>query len=194
MKTRRRGGLFAASLALVVAGSAGAQTDAGAPAASAVGAWLVACVDEALETVRCEAAQRVVDEDGQLQILSASILAGRDAPPTEIVFTTPLGVWLEPGAVLALPANQSQGRLARQLAFERCAPSGCVLHVALDDELRLALAGGGVAELRFADRLKQPLAAPVALDGLEDALVSLEERTAPPKPAGFLSWFPWLQQ
>jgi invasion protein IalB len=186
-------------LALALAGGAAeAQSTSPQPTAAAaeppttytIGAWLVGCIDAGTETARCETAQRVVDQQGAQQILSASILAGRDAPPTEIVFTTPLGVWLEPGAVLAFPS----AGMTRQLDYERCQPNGCMLHVALDEPLRAAIEAGGVAELRFADRLRQPLAAPVALDGLLDALAKMETETAPPKAPGLFSWFPWFKQ
>lgn len=174
---RRIGFAIVAGLALTPA--AAAQTAAGAT--STIGSWLVTCVDASLATARCEMTQRVVTDDGAIQILAASVVATRDAQPARLTFTTPLGVWLEPGALLVSPTG-----FTRELAYERCAPDGCVLHAELDEALRSAFAAGGLAELRFADRLKQPLAAPVSLDGFANAVAKLEEETA--EPQGFGAW------
>jgi invasion protein IalB len=175
----------AAGLALLATSAARAQQ--AEPEDFGFGAWLVSCVDRGLGTVRCEMGQRVVSEDGSVQMLVATVAGSRDAPPVEIVFTTPLGVWLEPGALFRLAGAEQ----ARTLVFERCALNGCFIYLALDDALRAQLAAGGFAEVRFADRLKRALAVPLALDGFADALAKLEAETgagAAPKSRGVWGW------
>jgi invasion protein IalB len=161
----------ALGLALALGGAAAAQQPV--VESSEHGAWIVGCIDAGRETVRCEMVQRVVGDGGEGQILAASILAARGAPPSAIIFTTPLGVWLEPGALLAIPSSDT----ALALAYERCAPNGCMARAALDDELRGRLAAGDLAELRFSDRLKRTLAVPIVLEGFADGLAKLEAET-----------------
>jgi invasion protein IalB len=149
-----------------------------------VGAWLLSCVDARKETARCEITQRVVDETDGQQILLASVAATREASPQALVFTTPLGVWLEPGANIVFP-----DRTGLTLPYERCAPNGCMIVLALTAQRRALLTGGGLAEIRFPDRLRRPLAAPISLDGFADALAALERDTAAPRRRGLANWF-----
>ncbi len=180
-KGRRRVG-FAIAVSLALAALAPAHGQDAATETTVVGSWLVSCVDPGLPSARCEMVQRVIDGSGETQILAASVIASRDAAPAEITFTTPLGVWLEPGVLLASPSGFS-----RPLEYERCAQDGCVVRTTLDEELLAAFAAGGLAEFRFADRLKQLLSAPVALDGFSDGVAKLEDETTP-RSSNLLHW------
>lgn len=177
--------------ALLVGAAAHPQEPAPTPTPETFGfgAWLVGCVNSGLETVRCEMNQRVVDETGSQQILLAAIAASHDAPPAELVFLTPLGIWLEPGAFFVIPSSNT----TRTLVFERCAPNGCVVRLPLDAELRALLEASDLAQLSFADRLRQPLSTPIALDGFAEALARVEMETQLLEPTGRGVWG-WLRR
>ncbi len=136
---RLAAGIFIAMLTSLFAGAAWGQ----APVRTKFDAWELRCETPAGETAeQCAITQTVKAEDAANVNLGVMIAKPKDAKNGVLRVIAPMSVFLLNG--VSLKVDQTDiGRAA----FFRCAPSGCLADMMIDDKLIEQLKNGKIATL-----------------------------------------------
>lgn len=168
----------ALAIAVLIAGTHGAQADDPAPAAPQTTTatyqdWTLRC-DNAVGTPPrklCEVARAIMAQDGKTAL--AQIVVGRPDParPFKLIVQLPNGVWLPSNAILAL-----DDKTTVTATYKRCVQL-CFADADIEDATLAALkARTDPASLLFADASQRIVELPVSFNGFADALAaSLED-------------------
>ena len=167
-----RTGLVAAFAASAWLASAQAQeTDNEAEGLKRFKDWAVACPEsEDGQPTGCQAIQRLtVSESGQqVMQISVTYLPDKDEPVAVIVL--PLGMLLQPGALLTI-----DGEEIGRLGIQRCEPGGCIAPLVLDDKVLSKFKGGTKGQITVRNAQGRELPIPLSLTGFTAALAELKK-------------------
>ena len=126
----------------------------------AASAWTSECKDKV-----CRVSVEATGTAQNKRFLTFTVLFDRDGSNPAIVMTTPLGTVLDAGARFVVGSEELK------LIYKVCFPDGCQAIAQLNAEQLTMLKGQAAGSARFfAHGKDQPLAADVALTGLDEAM------------------------
>jgi len=119
----------------------------------------------------CHTFQLVTVKDSDQRVLHVAIGYPPNQPDPIAIFTTPLGVALQPGVQIKIDDKQPKG-----VAFNVCNKNGCQAAVKLDAASLEEFKMGTKMVVTFGNLKRQGLNVPISLKGLTAALKSIEQK------------------
>lgn len=137
------------------------------------GDWVVECARRE-QGLPCEMSQQLVDGNTGNTLTRFSVVWSPDRDRHALQVSVPLGVWLEPGAILSAGELKVDG-----IQYSRCLPQGCMIEALLEDPMLTALKSGEEGKLTIFDRTHKAINLPFSLRGFEAAEADSERKQEP---------------
>lgn len=135
------------------------------------GDWVVKCVRKE-NGLPCEMSQQLIDGKSGNTVTRFSVVWSPTESRHALQVSVPLGVWLEPGAVLSVGELKVEG-----IQYSRCLPRGCMIEALLEDPMLAALKSGEKGQLTIFDRTHRAINLPFSLRGFASAETRLRKDT-----------------